>query len=226
MKKLLTLITVFLLTAFKAQNLKDFSVPKGYIKVAEAKGDLDQDGKDEIVIVFNTDEITERETDNSQAKDYKRVFYILKNENGILKIWKENSTFLFSSGTGFYPPDNILEINIRNNCLIVGQQFFTNSRHTQKYKHTFRFQNGDFYLIGSYDNFADTCDFDFTNEINLSTGKVIVNEEYSSCDDHTKIPENYHKEFTHQSTAPIKMNDFNIGDHKFRIPGSRKDFIF
>ncbi|MGU3375506.1 hypothetical protein [Chryseobacterium sp. M5A1_1a] len=226
MKNLFSIITILFVTLSNAQHLKDFSVPKGYKKITEVKGDLDKDGKDEVVMVFDT---TQKESENesySGRKDYKRVFYILKNGRGSLKIWKENSTLLYSSGMGFYPEDNILEILIKNNCLVAHQQFFTNSRHTQVFKHTFRFQNGDFYLIGAHDNFNDTCDFDFTNEINFSTGKVIVDKEYSSCDDDTKVPENFHKEFTYKLQSLIKMNDFKIGEHKFKIPGLKEDFIF
>lgn len=224
MKKLISFITILFFTIPYAQNLKNFSVPKGYKKVMEVKGDLDKDGTDETVLVFNTDKTA---SDYSEKKDYKRVFYILKNDQGNLKIWKENSTLLYSSGLGFYPDDNILNIQIKNNCLVVEQSFFSNSRHTQVNKHTFRFQNGGFFLIGSYDNFADTCDFDFTNEINFSTGKVIVDKEYSSCDEgYSKIPENVHKEFIHKPKVLIKMDDYRIGNHKFKIPGLKEDFVF
>ncbi|NWJ53404.1 MAG: hypothetical protein HXX14_21405, partial [Bacteroidetes bacterium] len=180
MKKIFSFIFILLATLSYAQNLKNFSVPKGYKKVTEIKGDLDKEGKEETVIVFDTDKTASDYERAPGKKDYQRVFYILKNEQGQAKIWKENSSLLYSSGLGFYPDDNILTIQIKNNCLIVEQSFFSNSRHTQVNKHTFRFQNGDFYLIGSFDNFNDTCEFDFTNEINFSTGKVIVDREYSS----------------------------------------------
>lgn len=226
MKKLLSCIIILFFTISYAQNLKNFTVPRGYKKVTEVKGDLDKDGKDETVIVFDTDKTASDDERTPGKKDYKRVFYILKNEQGQFKIWKENSSLLYSSGLGFYPNDNILNVQIKNNCLVVEQSFFSNSRHTQINKHTFRFQNGDFYLIGAYDNFKDTCEFDFTNEINFSTGKVIVDREYSSCDDETKIPENVYKEFIHKFKPLIKMNDFKIGEHKFKILGMKEDFVF
>ncbi|MDR6458806.1 hypothetical protein J2786_001913 [Chryseobacterium vietnamense] len=226
MKTFFSFLLVLSVSSLSAQKLKNFSVPKGYTQIAEAKGDLDKDGKDETVLIFNTNIKASDEQNPEGTSDYKRVFYILKKENNGLKVWKENSEIIFSSGFGFYPSDNTLTIDIKNNCLIIEQLFFTNSRHTQQYKHTFRFQNGDFYLIGLYDHFEDTCDFSFTNEINFSTGQVIIDREYSSCDDDTKVPENSHKEFTHQFPALIKMNDFFIGDHKFRLPGLKEDFVF
>lgn len=227
MKKIFPCIALLTITGFYAQNLKPFSVPKSYKKVLEMTGDLDKDGKDETVLVFDTDKTASDYERAPGKKDYKRVFYILKSEQGNLKTWKENGTLLYSSGLGFYPDDNMLNIQIKNNCLVVEQSFFSNSRHTQVSKHTFRFQNGDFYLIGSYDNFADTCGFDFTNEINFSTGKVIVEREYSSCDDDDKkIPENFYKEFSYKLKPLIKMNDYKMGEHKFKIPGLKEDFVF
>lgn len=226
MKKLFPCIALLTITGFYAQNMKNFSVPKEYKKVIEVKGDLDKDGKDETVLVFETDKTASDYERAPGKKDYKRVFYILKNEKEQLKIWKENSTLLYSSGMGFYPDDNILNIQIKNNCLVVKQQFSSNSRHTQTSKHTFRFQNGDFYLIGSYDNFADNCEFDFTNEVNFSTGKVLVDKEYSSCDEDQKTPENVHKEFVHKLKTLIKMDDYRMGEHQFRIPGLKEDFVF
>lgn len=226
MKTFFSFLIVLAVSGLSAQKLKNFSVPKGYTQIAEAKGDLDKDGKDETVLVFNTNIKASYEQNPEGTSDYKRVFYILKNENIGLKVWKENSDIIFSSGFGFYPSDNTLEVSIKNNSLQIGQTFFTNSRHTQKYKHTFRFQNGDFYLIGLYDHFEDTCDFSFTNEINFSTGKVIVDKEYSSCDENAKTPAKSHKEFIHKFPALIKMNDFFIGDHKFKIPGLKENFVF
>lgn len=225
MKNIFCFSALFLFVHFQAQNLKDFSIPKGYKKVAEARGDLDKDGKDEMVIIFNTDK---KANQNNDRDDFLRTLFILKNVDGKQKIWKENKTFLFSSGTGFYPEDNAPpEILIKNNSVSVTQIFNTNSRHTQTYKHTFRFQNGDFYLIGSHDRFEDTCDFNYLNEINFSTGKVIVDEEHSSCDDEEReIPKNVHKEFTYPFKVLIKMNNFKIGENKFKIPGLNKYFTY
>lgn len=210
-----------MISIFHAQELKDFSVPKNSTKVLETEGDLDKDGINETVIVYNVGEKIE-------YQGYQRKFYILKKINGNLKIWKENSSFLESSEVGFYPEDNKLEVRIKNNCLVILQSFFTNSRHTDTSKHTFRFQNGDFYLIGALNKFDDTCEFNFLNEVNFSTGKVIIDEKYSECDgdENRKTPKDEHKEFIHTFSTLIKMNDFRIGKNKFKIPNSDKYFNY
>ncbi|MGN7759755.1 hypothetical protein ACTJIV_20050 [Chryseobacterium sp. 22532] len=224
MKQLFSLAASLLIVEFYAQNLKYFTAPKGYQKIAEAKGDLDKDGQDETVIIFNTD----KKINTDDHDDFLRIFFILKNIDGKLKIWKQNNTVLFSSGMGFYSEDNTPpELSIKNNTLSITQIFNTNSRHTQTYQHTFRFQNGDFYLIGSHDRFEDTCEFNYLTEINFSTGKVITDEEYSSCDDEEKdIPKDIHKEFVHPFKTLIKMNNFRIGENKFKVPGLKKELNY
>ncbi|SHM39854.1 hypothetical protein [Chryseobacterium polytrichastri] len=221
MKKWLPFFFILLISILHAQELKDFSVPKNATKVLETEGDLDKDELNETVIVYNTGEKIE-------YQGYKRKFYILKKINGKLKIWKENSSLLESSEAGFYPESNQLEVSIKNNCLVILQSFFTNSRHTDTSKHTFRFQNGDFYLIGALNTFDDTCEFNFLNDINFSTGKVIIDEKYSDCDgdEDRKIPKDVHNEFFHKFSPLIKMDDFRIGENKFKIPDSKKEITY
>lgn len=220
MKNFFSLFTILLFTISQSQELKDFNIPKGYEKILEVKGDLDKDGSEEILIVLNTDI-------KNKSEGFERRFYILKNSNGNLKIWKENSSVIIDSKYGFYPTDNELDVKIKNNCLIISQLFFTNSRHSDTSKYTFRFQNGDFCLIGAKYQMDDTCDFNFTYEVNFSTGKFIVDEKYSSCDEEkTDIPKDHHQEFIHKFTTLTKMNGFRVGENKFKIPNSNKYFYY
>ncbi|MPT32950.1 MAG: hypothetical protein E2600_15060 [Chryseobacterium sp.] len=223
MKHLFSFFTITLFSVLQSQELKDFIIPKRYEKILEIKGDLDKDGKDETVIIFNTDKII-----NTISKGLERKLYILKNINGKLKVWQENSNLLFDSKEGFYPESNELELIIRNNCLIIFQSYFSNSRHTVTSKNTFRFQNGDFYLIGALVKFDDTCEFNFSNEINFSTGKVIIDDQYSECDSgyEREVPKNYYKEFIYKIPKLIKMNDYKMGKNEIKIPNSNKSFNF
>ena len=223
MKYLLSFLTLIFFSILQSQELKDFVIPKGYEKIIEVKGDLDKDGKDEVVMVFNTDKII-----NKISEGFERKLYILKNINGKLKVWQENSNLLFDSKEGFYPESNELELSIKNNCLVIFQSYFSNSRHTVTTKNTFRFQNGDFYLIGALVKFDDTCEFNFSSEINFSTGKVIIDDQYSDCDSgyEREIPKNYYKEFTYKIPKLIKMNEYKMGKNEIKIPNSKKSFNF
>lgn len=224
MKNLILFSFLFLLSAVQAQVLKDFTIPDSYQKILEVKGDLDKDGKYETVILFKTDKKTHSDFNNG----YQHEFFILKNINGKQKVWQKNSTVIFAGETGFYPEYNPQpEFTIKNNCLIISQQFNTNSRHTQNYKNTFRFQNGDFYLIGSVSQFDDTCEFNILNEINFSTGKVIIDEQYYPCFKGDQPPaENFYKEFIQKNKTLIKMNTFTPGENSIKIPNSDKYYNF
>ena len=80
----------------------------------------------------------------------------------------------------------------------------------------------------SLNTFDDTCEFNFLNEANFSTGKVIIDEKYSDCDgdEDRKIPKDVHKEFIHTFNPLIKMNDFRVGKNQFKIPNSDKYFNY
>jgi len=223
MKHLFSFLALIFCSILYSQELKYFTIPKGYEKILEIKGDLDKDGKDEVVMVFNTDKII-----NKVSEGLERKLYILKNINGKLKIWQENFNLLFDSKEGFYPESNELELSIKNNCLVIFQSYFSNSRHTVTTKNTFRFQNGDFYLIGALVKFDDTCEFNFSSEINFSTGKVIIDDQYSDCDSgyEREIPKNYYKEFTYKIPKLIKMNEYKMGKNEIKIPNSKKSFNF
>ena len=99
---------------------------------------------------------------------------------------------------------------LRNSILIPGIPTYT---------HTFRFQNGDFYLIGSRESFNDTCEFTILHEINFSTEKEVIDEQYQACFEGEKAAQkNFYKEFTHKLNPLVKMNDFKIGRHRFKSP--------
>ncbi|MCD1115812.1 hypothetical protein [Chryseobacterium turcicum] len=225
MKKLFSFFAILLFSISQSQELKNFAVPKGYEKILETKGDLDKDGKDETLIVFNSD----KRNNEDFNRGFQREIFIIKNNNGQLKIWKKNPTVILGSKTGFSPEYNTLpEVSIKNGVIIISQSYSTNSRHTYTYKHTYRFQNNDFYLIGSVVKFDDTCQFNRFSEINFSTGKVIVDDQYYPCfeDDKEPLEKNFHKEFKYKWKTLIKMDNFTPGETVIQIPNSKQYFIY
>ena len=176
-----------------AQNSNVFSAPKGYQKVLETKGDLDKDGKPEVVLVYNIPKVGET--------DLVRIMYICKQENGKLKLWKSNTSILRSSrDCGFCVDEGVnLSVRIKNNTLITEQSFNHNSRHYSTWKNIFRFQNNDWFLIGSTYRDYDTCDFDYQYDINFSTKKVAVAYTYGDCDETPRadIPEDSYIDFSY-----------------------------
>lgn len=213
---------LFLSISSTAQTLPNFNVPAGYVKVDEVKGDLDKDGIDEQVYVYNSDK-------QDGGIGFYRALYICKVKDGKIKLWKKNATILWSSkDCGFCLEEGIeLSLEIKNNTLIIAQTFKHNSRHTSTYKNIFRYQNADWFLIGSTYHNYDTCDFDFSYDINFSTKQVSVAENYGSCDDDDKkVPEDESYHFKYPFKSIPKMDGFKTGQVELHVPNAKKSFYY
>lgn len=219
--KQITLIMVFLfLNICSAQNF-DTTLPKSYKKILEVKGDLDKDGIDEIVYVYNTDKEVE-------DLGFERELYICKIKNGIIKLWKQNKSILWKSNDcGFFSEDGVqMSLKIVNNTLILKQTFNSNTRNSQTYKNIFRFQNNDWFLIGSNCSFDAICYSTTHYDINFSINKVIVSEEFHNCNDEAIPKKNYYETFTYNFSEIPKMDGFIAGKTEIEIPNTEKYFQY
>ncbi|SHG38519.1 hypothetical protein [Pedobacter caeni] len=220
--KYLFICLLFFCVKGHAQELKDFHPPAGFKEVLKTEGDLDKDGINEIVYIYNT-------TRKSGEDGFYRVLYICKRENGKIRLWKENHSVVWEYeryGRIFEEiPD--LNMNIKNNTLIIEQVFNSNSRHSHKYKSILRYQKGDWYLIGSTYNDYDTCAFDFEYDINFSTSKVSVAYTYGDCDDGSPAPpKDEYLSFSYPFKKLLKMDEYNPGRNEHKIPGKTRSFYY
>ncbi|MFD2285055.1 hypothetical protein GJU39_09900 [Pedobacter petrophilus] len=220
MKLLLTFLILF---SFKlsAQKLISFIPPSGYTKVLETNGDLDKDGINEVVLVYNTNRKTDR-------TGFTREMYICKLINGSLKLWKKNASVLWNSDDcGFCLDSGInLSVKIKGNTLIIEQTFQHNSRHFSTYRNIFRHQNGDWFLIGSKYNDYDTCHFDFQYDINFSTNQVAIDYTFGDCDDGVPVPKDSELRFKYPFKSIPKMDGFTAGKHEIKIPNAKQYFYY
>jgi len=221
MKLLLTFLVLISIKSY-SQALPNFKVPTGYNLVDQAEGDLDKDGIKEIVYAYNT-------TRNNGEKGFDRELYICKRVGGKLKLWKKNTTVLWKSkDCGFYAEEGVpFEMSISKNTLIISQTFNHNSRHTSIYNSIFRYQNKDWYLIGSTYSNADNCDYDFTYDVNFSINKVEISETYGSCDgDDKPLPKDEFFTFRYVFKNIPKMDGYTPGKMDVKIPNSKKSFYY
>ncbi len=165
---------------------QEIQIPKTYVKVKEVRGDLNKDGIDEVVSVYNTDK-------KQEDTGFSRVLYIFKIENGKRILVKKNTNILRNStDSGFYNASNSYDIEpidtlfIKNNTLVIQQKRFHNSRRATQSKLIFRYQKKDWFLIGSTCRYYDTCLFNDVHDINFSTNKIHITKDTSSCDDDEK----------------------------------------
>lgn len=198
----------------KANAAADSSTTTDTLKgIKEASGDLDGDNKDELVAVYN-------------FYGTNRLIRIFKKENDRLILWHETSGAVLPSDHGGMMGDPFTGIKIERGCIVITH--FGGSREKWNYTHRYRFQNGNWYLIGATISFGSPCDRFEKYDYNLSTGKCNVDIEIDSCDENDATKNSIKKEkysFTKKPIKPILMDGFNPGDNEVVIPG-KKDKTF
>lgn len=154
------------------EKTEPIKTPESFNILFTLKGDLDKDGISEKIIVYNT----EKETDFGNE----RQLYIYKNTNHEWLLWKKSATAILSSAHGGMMGDPFESVSIERNCLVINH--FGGSRHKWNYIHRYRYQSGDFQLIGATVYYGAPCDYFETFDYNLSNGKIDYTKETEDCE--------------------------------------------
>lgn len=155
------------------KNLADF-LPKNYVPFDTIKGDLNKDGKEDIILII-------KGTDKSKVIQHEYRGELDRNRRGIIALLNKNGGYelavknydCFSSeneeGGVYYAPE--LDFEIKNGNLYIN---YAHGRYGY-WNYTFRYQNSDFELIG-YDASSNRGPIVLTEtSINFLTRKKIVN---------------------------------------------------
>lgn len=123
---------------------KDF-IPKGYDTLSVANGDLNKDGISDIVMVLS--DVREDTADmDTEIDRMKRVLIILfRTSTGWELAGRSGNIILCQKCGGIYG-DPFSTMEVANNVLTIQHYGGSNWRWT--YTHKFRYQSGDFFLIG------------------------------------------------------------------------------
>lgn len=151
-------------------------IPAHYSIVDTVTGDLDQDGIKELVVAYNTEEINE---DRDQGVPRELIIY--KKQNDGWTVWKRSNQALYGSQDGGMMGDPFGSIEIKNGILMISESGGSSWKwgHTDKY----RFQNGEFYLIGYTKIEGKQCEYWEEVDFNLSTGQINIKKEHLNCDE-------------------------------------------
>ncbi len=173
--KNLTAIVLFALISCQTMLGQSFLIPKNYSIVDTIKGDLNNDGIDELVVAYNTEKESE---DNFES--VLRELIIYRKEKNKWTLWVKSKDALYGSRDGGMMGDPFEEIEIKKGILFVRQSGGSSWKwgHTDKY----RYQDGKFYLIGYSSNYGKPCEYWTDVDFNLATGKMVVTKEYGSCE--------------------------------------------
>ena len=219
-KRTSTYILVIFIMSFlscKSQENKQselINTPKSFKILSETEGDLDKDGISEKVVVYDTEKDTDLGTE--------RQIFIYKKKDNKWELWKKSVGAILPSQHGGMMGDPFEGISIERNCIVINH--FGGSRQKWNYTHRFRFQSGEFQLIGATVHFGSPCDYFFTFDYNLSNGKIIYEKETEDCEnENSKIEKE--EMIRKLETLPI-MNGFYPGNTELKFPKSETTIYY
>lgn len=206
------LITI---SSIDAQNLDSLSLTK----LDSELGDLDSDGIDELVVVYDSNIPTE--FGNC------RILHIYKkNTNSSLinppewLLWKHSSSAVYPSDSGGGMGDPYDGIEIKDGILSIAHFGGTSWKWT--HIHKYRFQDGDFFLIGLTKNSFMNPRF-MRSDYNLSTGKLVYTDKLDGLDDNgNEVKEIYVDETIYHKVALPRIDNIVIGEIEVTLPESGK----
>tara|TARA_R110001632_G_scaffold122673_2_gene235357 strand:+ start:677 stop:1411 length:735 start_codon:yes stop_codon:yes gene_type:complete len=189
----------------KAATIK---TPESFKILNETEGDLDNDGVSEKVIVYDT----EKETDFGTE----RQLYIYKKNGNAWILWKKSASSILTSEQGGVFGDPFEGILIEKNSLVINH--FGGSRQKWNYTHQFKYQSGDFQLIGAKVSAGSPCEYFETFDYNLSTGQINYERETEDCEKETsKIVK---KDMVKKLETLPTIDGFSPGSNKIIFPNS------
>lgn len=203
----------------ESTTIDTVATPEGFTKLQEAKGDLDKDNQEEMVIVYDTKKETELGTE--------RQLHIFKKEGGGWKLWHQSVGAVLPSEHGGMMGDPFEGISIERGSIVVSH--FGGSKDKWSYTHRYRYQNGAWQLIGATINYGAVCETWKNYDYNLVTGKIEAKIETESCDDEGRPKDSTQTEqftFVSKPAKPVLMDGFYPGDNEVKIRDGADSFYY
>ncbi len=190
-------------------------VPENYVIIDSVEGDLDKDGIKEMVAAFDTRKPIE-EFDNIP-----RELHIYKKKSNKWILWKKSEQALYGSRDGGMMGDPFDKIEITNGVLLISQAGGSSWKWnvTDKY----RYQNGEFYLIGYSNIFGKPCEYWTEIDFNLNTGKLFAGKEYEDCQGDEPKTIKKENETIWKKGIKISLQQRNNKEIKFTTPRYRHE---
>ena len=142
------------------------------------------------------------------------------------KDWYTAKSVLLSTENGGMMGDPLEDVNIDGNTIVI--KHFGGSRQKWAYTHRFRWQNGDFQLIGVTVHAGAPCDYFEALDYNLSTGNadwVKTTQDCSEGEEGPVITEVTHS-FNEKPVVRASMNGFRTGEYELKIPKMDESVYF
>lgn len=176
-----------------SEDLPQRMIEQADLILGQSEGDLDNDGIAEKVVVFARD----LEFESSSPRD----LVIYKNNNGVWEEWISTENAVYMADEGGMMGDPFDGVSINNGILEIDH--FGGSSWKWSNRDKYRYQDGDFYLIGYTSTYGRPCDYWEDYDVNLSTGDCIFSFEPEVCEDY-EPEEDYGPAWDEKFNYPIK----------------------
>jgi hypothetical protein len=151
------------------KTLADF-VPRGWSVKARAEGDLNKDGRNDVaaILIFDGEN-----SGKEKFEDYPRLLvFLLRQPDDTLQLSAASDQVILGKNMGGVYGDPFQSLKIEHGTVVVNH--YGGSREKWGNVYRFRYQEGDWFLIGktifTSDSLSRKKD---TTDTNLLTGKVI-----------------------------------------------------
>ncbi len=207
MFKTLLLIFICILTGIIARG-QQIPVPKHYSIVDTAVGDLNNDGESELVVAYNT-------KPDPNEEGVPRELIIYKKINNKWTVWQRSMQALYGSRDGGMSGDPYEDMSIAKGILQIDQNGGSSWKWGNKDK--YRYQDGEFVLIGYISLAGKACEYWEDVDFNLITRKMIIKKEYENCDSGQEIYKRENETF-YASKFKITLQDRSKKEIKIISP--------
>ncbi|MDD3741443.1 MAG: hypothetical protein PHH30_09390 [Bacteroidales bacterium] len=204
-------------TTSESSELTKLEIPDNYEELISSEGDLDGDGNDERVIVFDTgidaDFGTEREV------------FICKKENDEWMLWKKLKGPVMSSESGGVAGDSFNDLIIDKGKIYISHM--GGSMEKWYYNHIYEYIDSEFRLVTAVVDYGINCVKWETYHYELRDAKLIYDLAPDECDD--VYIEEYcvaiHEEYDLKKIDLLLMDGFEPGNNELKL-SDRKEVIY
>lgn len=173
--------------------------------------DFNGDGQPDFLELRTTDR-------EDRGLGLERDLIVYSGQGSDRKNWYTARSVILPTENGGMMGDPLEDIAIEGNVIVI--KHFGGSRQKWSYTHRFRWQQGDFRLIGVTVHAGAPCDYFEDLDYNLSTGNaewVKTTEDCSASEDNPVVAETVHNFKLKPAELPV-MNGFLTGEHALEIP--------
>jgi len=204
-------------TNSESSELTKLEIPENYEELISSEGDLDGDGIDERVIVYNTDIVGELGTE--------REVYICKKEKDEWMLWKKVKGPVLPSESGGVAGDPFNDLVIDKDKIYITHM--GGSMEKWYYNHSYEYIDSEFKLVTAVVDYGINCVKWETFHYELRDAKLIYDLAPEECDD--VYIEEYcvaiHEEYDLEKNKLPLMDGFEPGNNELKL-SDRKEVIY